>query len=167
MSTRRARVVVAYATVKVLDPISGGWSVRGFYQDAILPAEADPENVASLVRRQYAEWLDEAEGEAVERQEADADEAQDAAFEKRLDEAEAAVKRADEPERVEPVEIESDPDDGAEVVSAPGIRPAQAAPKADWVTYAVALRAEGVSEQDAKAAAEAKTKAELVAEFGG
>ena len=58
MSTRRARVVVAYATVKLLDPTTGKWTVHGFYQGAVFPENADPENVATLVRREYAEWLD-------------------------------------------------------------------------------------------------------------
>ncbi len=52
-------MTVAYATVKVLDPISGKWTVLGFYQGAILPDSADPDNVANLVRREYAEWVDD------------------------------------------------------------------------------------------------------------
>lgn len=61
MSTRRARVVVAYATVKVLNPATGKWAMFGYHRDAVLPDEADPDNVASLVRRGYAEWVDAAE----------------------------------------------------------------------------------------------------------
>jgi hypothetical protein len=45
--------------------------------------------------------------------------------------------------------------------------PPQSAAKADWVAYAAAKRAEGVSEEDARAAAEATSKADLIAEFGG
>ena len=45
--------------------------------------------------------------------------------------------------------------------------PRQADPKDAWVTYAVALRPEGQSEEDARAEAEAMTKADLVATFGG
>jgi hypothetical protein len=56
---RRARVTVAYATCKVVDPATGTTTVLGFYQGAPLPPNADPENVKSLVRRQYAEWMDE------------------------------------------------------------------------------------------------------------
>jgi hypothetical protein len=111
--------------VKLLDPVSGKWTVAGFYQGAILPADADPDNVATLVRRGYAEWVDEVEPEMPEEP---------------------------EPEMPDDVRME---------------RPTQAASKADWVTYAVAQRAKGVSEQDARAWAEVKTKAELVAEFGG
>jgi hypothetical protein len=130
MSTRRARVVVAYATVKLLDPISGKPAVAGFYQGAIFPPEADPENVASLVRREYAEWVDEPEPDAP----------------------------TSEPEP----ESETPPSGDA-----PTDRPAQAAPKGDWVAYAVSQRPEGMSEDDARASAEARTKAELIAEYGG
>jgi len=53
-----ARVTVAYATVKLLDPATGKWTVHGFPQGAVFPSSADPENVANLVRREYAEWVD-------------------------------------------------------------------------------------------------------------
>lgn len=58
MSDRRARVVAAYATVKVVDPTTGKWTVAGFQKDALLPADADPENMATLVRREYCEWVE-------------------------------------------------------------------------------------------------------------
>lgn len=51
-------MVAAYATVKITDPVSGKWTVHGFTQGGVFPAEADPENVANLVRRGYAEWVD-------------------------------------------------------------------------------------------------------------
>ena len=72
MGNRRARVLAAYATVKLLDPVTSKWTVHGFYKDAVLPLEADPENVASLVRREYAEWLDSGEVKVVDKQEAEA-----------------------------------------------------------------------------------------------
>lgn len=56
---RQARVVVAYATVKVLDPATGKPTVCGFYKDSVLPANADPANVEALVRREYAAWINE------------------------------------------------------------------------------------------------------------
>jgi colicin import membrane protein len=87
-------VVVAYATVKVLDPISGKWTVHGFPKDAIFPAEADPENVANLVRREYAEWLDAGEAKVVDKQETEAEKAEAAAAKQALDDAEAAAKQA-------------------------------------------------------------------------
>lgn len=46
-------------------------------------------------------------------------------------------------------------------------RPSVRASKDDWITYAVSQRADGVAEDDAKAAAEAKSKADLIAQFGG
>lgn len=55
---RRARVLAAYATCKVRDTATGVLTVLGFYQGAILPSNADADNVASLVRREYAEWVE-------------------------------------------------------------------------------------------------------------
>jgi len=57
MSQRQARVIVAYATVKMLDGV-GKPAVHGFYRDAVLPAGADPAAVEGLVRRGYAQWVD-------------------------------------------------------------------------------------------------------------
>jgi hypothetical protein len=166
VSTRRARVVVAYATVKLLDPISGKPAVAGFYQGAIFPPEADPDNVASLVRREYAEWLDEDEAELVKGQETDADKAQQAAAQQRLDVADAAARQAEgEPE---PVTDDGQGDEDDDQTSEPLTRrPRVNAAKEAWVDYAVSQRDEGVSEEDARAEAEAKSKAELVAEYGG
>jgi hypothetical protein len=94
MSTRRARVVVAYATAKILDPISGKWTVHGFHQGAVFPPEADPENVANLVRREYAEWLDADEAKVLDKQETEAEKAEAAAAKQALDEADAGAKQA-------------------------------------------------------------------------
>jgi hypothetical protein len=66
MNTRAARVTAAYATVKIRDNISGKLTVVGFHGGAILPADCDADNVAMLVRRGYAEWVDEAPADAVE-----------------------------------------------------------------------------------------------------
>jgi len=122
---KQARVTAAYATVRVLDPATGKPTVRGFYENAVLPEAADAVNVESLVNRGYAEWVD------------------------------------DSPAEVPP----ADPEPGKDAPPA-NPTPPQAATKADWVAYAVAQRAEGVSEADAQAEAEAKSKADLIAEFG-
>lgn len=61
---RRARVTAAYATVRVLDPATNAPTVLGFHQGGTFPDTADPENVENLVRRGYAEWVDEADGPA-------------------------------------------------------------------------------------------------------
>lgn len=54
--------------------------------------------------------------------------------------------------------------DGADSASG---RPSVNAPKADWVTHAVAQRGEDVDEATARSEAEAMTKADLVARYGG
>jgi hypothetical protein len=51
--------------------------------------------------------------------------------------------------------------------AARGGRPRQGDPKDAWVAWAVSQRSEDVSEEDARAEAEAKTKADLVTEYGG
>lgn len=48
----------------------------------------------------------------------------------------------------------------------PAGRPHGNASQATWLEYAVSKRAEGVSEEDARAALAEKTRAELVAEYG-
>jgi hypothetical protein len=66
MAARRARVTAAYATVRIMDPATGAPSVRGFYQGAVFPDVAFAEDVERLVRREYAEWADEAAPAVVE-----------------------------------------------------------------------------------------------------
>jgi hypothetical protein len=44
--------------------------------------------------------------------------------------------------------------------------PRQTDPKEAWITYAVTVRPEGQSEEDARTEAEGKTKADLVAQYG-
>lgn len=122
--SRQARVILAYATVKLLDPVSGS-TVRSYYKDAVFPDSADPEDVERLVRRGYAEWVE--------------------------NDAPAPV--------AEPTPDEVD--DGLEPQ-----RPGDSASKAAWVDYAVACREDGVSEEDARVAAEAMTKADLITVHG-
>lgn len=66
--------------------------------------------------------------------------------------------------KAEPVEVQVEP-----IVVEPAgplVRPHGNAAQTAWLDYAVSKRAEGVSEEDARAALSEKTKAELVAEFG-
>lgn len=123
---RRARATAAYATCRVLDPATGAPTVLGFHQGGTFPDTADPDNVENLVRRGYAEWVDEADGPA---------------------DPGATIG---EPELV----VTGDP-----------VRPADNALKPAWVDYAVAMRDEGVSEEDARAEAEATKKDDLIARF--
>ena len=132
---RLARLTAAYGTVRVVDPATGGPSIRGFYQGAVFPAAADPEDVERLVRRGYAEWVDEDEPA-------------------RPEDPDAAIDNGSPTPAV-------DADDGL----APQ-RPGDSASKAAWVDYAVACRNDGVSEQEARAAAEAMTKADLITLHG-
>lgn len=69
---------------------------------------------------------------------------------------------------VDPASYQPDPT-GAEISSSPAepVRPERNASKADWVTFAVSQRAEGISEEQAKADAEAMTKADLATLYGG
>lgn len=57
--SRQARVIAAYATVPCVDASSGKPTVYGFYHGAVLPPTADAEHVVGLVRRGYAEWVEQ------------------------------------------------------------------------------------------------------------
>lgn len=144
MAARRARVTAAYATVRILDPATDAPSVRGFYKDAVLPEAAFTEDVERLVRREYAEWIDDVPGPA-----------------------DPGATIGDEGPKSGPhkdvmvVEPTDETDDGL----APQ-RPGDNASKAAWVDYAVATRDEGVSEDEARAAAEGMTKADLITLHG-
>jgi hypothetical protein len=101
-----------YITLKV--HTDDGLVLRSFYAGAPVPANADRDDLARLVRKG----------------------------------AIAGADAAPEP---------AEPDD----------RPKDYAPKPEWVEYAVSKRADGVAEDEARAAAEARTQRELIAEFGG
>jgi hypothetical protein len=68
----------------------------------------------------------------------------------------------------EPEQQESQTEDDADLppLAPAAARPAPNANKAEWVAYAVALRPEGVSEEDARAEAEAMKKDDLIAMYG-
>jgi hypothetical protein len=129
MAARQARVTAPYATVRVDDPALG-LAILGFYQGAPFPANAMDEDVERLVRRGYAEWVDEVEGPA---------------------DPGASID-------------ETPPQDGDDGLAPQ--RPGDSASKAAWVDYAVAKRDEGVSEAEAREAAEAMTKNDLITVHG-
>lgn len=162
---RQARVTAAYATVKILDPSSGSWSVRGFYQGGVLPESADPEDVERLVRREYAEWADEIPGPADPG--ATIDEAARYTAPEPVAEPVAETTASDQADTAEATAAaEADQDDAD---TAP-TRPAQSDSKAAWVDYVVAYRTADItddaSEADARADAEAMTKADLIKQYG-
>jgi hypothetical protein len=71
-----------------------------------------------------------------------------------------------EPEStVSAVDVLVHTEDDDELVVVP-VKPTQADNKAAWVDYAVAMRAEDADEAQARAAAEAMSKADLVKQFG-
>lgn len=140
MAARRARLTAAYGTVRIMDPATGAPSIRGFYQGAVFPDSADPQDVARLVRRDYAEWVDD-EPEPLGDPGAT------------IDEAPVVVQAPDV--------VTETPD----LTPRQPTRPAESANKAAWVDYAVAMRDDDVSEADARAEAEAATKADLIAGY--
>lgn len=67
----------------------------------------------------------------------------------------------------EPVRLqEHKPTGGTETAEEVDGRPKDYAPKPEWVAYAVSRRPEGVSEEDARAEAEGKSKADLITQYG-
>jgi hypothetical protein len=148
-------VTAPYITLKVRGQ-AGALVLGELYQGAPVPENADPENVQRLLDKGMVAVVGTAEADLLG--------------------VPAGTPIPGEPPNV-PVTEQS----GASITPADRMdramtaaeqsrksgRPQGNAPKADWVTYAVSQRAEGVSEQDAQAEAEAKTKADLVAEYGG
>jgi hypothetical protein len=136
------RVTAPYVTVNVLGPDGESATMLGFYKGAILPGHVDPESARRQVAKGMVEEFDAAEpgidsDDVVEGQQAVSDEGQ-----------------------------KGDPESDA-APAALLARPAANGSKADWLAYAVQQRAEGVSEDDARAELEPLTKAELIARFPG
>lgn len=80
-----------------------------------------------------------------------------------------AVVALDAPAPAPEVRAEPEPEPEPDFEPAPELepeRPKDYASKPEWVDYAVACRGEGVSEEDARAEAEGKSKADLIAEHG-
>lgn len=137
------RVTAPYITPKVRDDAAGGYVHKGYYADAVLQGEnIDP---ASLRHHLEGGMLAEVEAPV---------EAKAAAVEVPAEPAEASSG--------ETPAVDTPPSDPA----GPPVRPHGNASAATWLDYAVSLRAEGVSEEDARAALSEKTKAELIAVYG-
>jgi hypothetical protein len=159
-----AKVVVApYITVKCRDEVTGGVIIREFYQGGVLPKEADPDNVKRL----------EEGGMVADQGSPEAD----------VMGVPAGTPIPGEPPNVPVTETAQGPalaQDArmANALEAAGHtetsseirtdgRPNRNDSKAAWVDYAVSQRGEGVSEEDARAEADGKLKADLIAEYGG
>jgi hypothetical protein len=147
-------VLAPYVTLKVRDESTGQLVLLGYYAGAPVPAGADPEDVERLTRKGLivesgtvaAETLAVPAGTPIPGEPPNVPVTEQPAI---------TVPLA---ERVRQQEEAAGSKDG---------RPRQTDPKEAWITYAVALRPEGQSEDDARAEAEGKTKADLVAKYGG
>lgn len=150
-------VVAPYITLKVRDAVTGGVTIREFYQGGVIPDEADPDNVARLVEQGMLAEQDSVEAQVMG--------------------VPAGTPIPGEPPNVPVTEEASGPMlphdvrmanalDAAGQVNVSG-RPKDYASKPEWVEYAVSRRTEGMSEDDARAEAEAKSKQDLIAEYGG
>jgi len=85
------RVTAPYATVKVNDEARKP-TVYGFYEGALLPANADPDNVKVLLAKGMVQKV--AEPEPVEKQEAEAKKADEAEAEPAAEKAAAKAAKA-------------------------------------------------------------------------
>jgi hypothetical protein len=153
------KVVAPYITIKVRDD-NGGTVIREFYQGGVIPDEADPDNVARLVEGGMLADEDSPEAEVLGNP--------------------AGTPVPGEPPNVPVTEAAQGPAlapdermaralaaaDKAGTADAGG-RPKDYASKPEWVDWAVSQRPEDVSEEDARAQAEAKSKADLIAQYGG
>jgi hypothetical protein len=151
------KVLWPYVTIKVRG--DAGLVLREFYAGAPVPENADPDDRARLLRK-------------------------GAIVEEGTPEAELVAVPAgtpipgeppNEPVTEQPVVSGAVDERVARALAAAdkvsttdaGGRPKDYASKPEWVDWAVSQRPEDVSEEDARAQAEAKTKADLVAEYGG
>jgi hypothetical protein len=99
------RVTAPYVTVRV-DSATGGETVLGFYEGGVLPENANPESVESLLAKEMIEKIDDGEASQIEKSEADQAKAREAVAKKAADERaeareEAAKKAADERAKTE------------------------------------------------------------------
>ncbi len=140
MSEPRYQVAWPYLTVKILDGATGATTVVGYTEGGILPPTADAEDVKRLVAKGALREIPASENQQL------------------------AAEPKPTPKTGESSQPAALPGT-ADAPAKPAQPPAQAS-KAEWVAYAVAMRPEGVSEEGAKAKAEAMSKAELAAKFG-
>lgn len=148
------KVLWPYVTIKVRAE-TGGLILREFYAGAPVPGNADPDDRDRLLRK----------GAIID---ADAPGADVLAVP-------AGTPIPGEPPNVPVTEVPAIAGSidvrlrqQAEAANAPveGGRPKDYASKGEWVDYAVSNRGEGVSEEDARVAAEGKSKTDLIAEHG-
>jgi len=151
--TTEYKVLAAYVTFRVADPVSGGDVLLGYYAGAPVPPNANPEDVERLVRKGYLVEADSFAGEhvavpagtpvpgeppnvPVTEQPAAA-----ATIAERVDRAQAAV-------------------DAAQA----GGKPRGNASRADWAAYAAS---QGASEDETKAVEEGGlSQSDLRAKYG-
>jgi hypothetical protein len=149
-----------YVTLKVKDENTGAEVVREFYEGGVLPDGCVQDDVDRLLRKEMI--------------------AEEGSDEARLA-APAGTPKPGEPPNVPVTEVPAgslplaerqvrqlEAQRQAEGQSArPEGQPAPYASKGAWVDYAVSRRADGVSEEEARAEAEGKSKADLIHDHGG
>lgn len=154
-------VTAPYVTLKVKD-LTGQEAVLGFYESGTLPDGANKDDVERLIRK----------GMVAESGTAEADLAAPAGTPKPgeppnvpVTEQPIAALPLAERQRLQQEAADKVAADAAKAKE--GAAPSARASKDEWVDWAVAQRAEDVSEQDARAEAEAMTKNDLMAKYGG
>ena len=142
------RVCAPYVTVSVIQA-GGGETVLGFYEGGTLPPNSKTESVESLLAKGMVEKAEDLP---------DYEEPEQAKPTNTIE-----VTPPKEPEKAD---AETDKPDAAESVFAD--RPPKVnASKEEWVNFAVSQREGEESEEDARAYAENRSKADLIAEYGG
>jgi hypothetical protein len=148
-------VAAPYVTLKVKGQ-QGQDVTLGFYEGAILPDGADSDDLERLIRK----------GMVVEADSPEAEFAVPAGTPKPGEPPNVPV--TEQPVQALPLEERQRRQmEAAEQGEQRGGRPRVNASKEDWVEYAVTQRADGVSEDDARAEAQAMSKADLIAKSGG
>jgi hypothetical protein len=101
------RVTAPYVTLRIRDDLTGSWSLRGFFPGAILPASTKQEDLDRHLRKTMIEKVDAAEAKTLDKAQAEADKAEDAAAKAQADvddllAKEAAKAAAEEAEPAKP-----------------------------------------------------------------
>jgi regulator of protease activity HflC (stomatin/prohibitin superfamily) len=88
------RVTSPYVTLKVLDQITGSWTTLGYYVNALLPTNANAEDVERLLRKGMVEKLGGPAAKQADQQRAEEERAAAEKLKQATEEAEAASKAA-------------------------------------------------------------------------
>lgn len=98
------RVKSPYVTLRILDQITGSWTLLGFYEGAVLPENVNVEDRDRHVRKGMVEKVKGPEAKQAEQQQVEADKAAEEKLQQAVDaDKDAAKAAADEAKNPAPL----------------------------------------------------------------